>query len=281
MVTGYLGDSGIVLNGPADSAGVTWGWSGNDPWSPSPSPRTVTGEQSTDHGSWDATEFYGPRSYSIEGRASALDHVALHAAKHRLFAACGLRGFTFRIVEPGFDRQAIFRRDGEVLWTELADLKTAQFSVPLWARDPRAYSAAAATASTGFPSSVGGLTLPLTVPLTIPATVTTGQLNLVNEGNEEAFPLYRIDGPVTNPGVVDMGTGRSWRLNLTVAAGDWVTVDTATHQVLAMGDINGSRRNLWSGDWFGLAPGTNTIRFTGSAAGTGAQLTASWRSAWI
>jgi hypothetical protein len=50
---------------------------------------------------------------------------------------------------------------------------------------------------------------------------------------------------------------------------------------LAMGDPGGSRRNTWWGDWFGLAPGSNTLRFTGASAGPGALLTASWRSAWI
>lgn len=281
MTTGYLGDSGIVLNGPADAAGVLWRWSGDDPWTPSPEPREESGSRVGDHGDWDATEFYAARSYTISGYAEAPTHAALHAAKDRLSAACGLRPFDFRILEPGLDRTASFRRSGQPLWSEQASLIRANFSVGLKARDPRIYSTALHTATTGFPSSSGGLTLPLTVPLTIPATVTSGLLSLSNAGTEVAWPTFRIDGPVTNPGVVDMATGKTWRLKLSLAAGEWVTVDSSSHQVLSMGDVNGSRRSAWSGDWFGLAPGSNSLRFVGEFAGPGAQLSASFRDVWI
>lgn len=281
MTSAYLGDSGIVLSGPADSDGVTWRWNGDDPWSPSPAPRDVTGDNATDHGSWDATQFYGPRSLALEGHAHGT-HDALHRAKHRLFAACGL-GFTFRVIEPGFDRQARVRRSGEILWTELSAHENgavARFSVPLWAPDPRIYSTDTYNASVAFPTSTGGMSWPAVWPATWDAVTVTGEMSVSNDGTETAWPTYRIDGPVAEPVIVNADTGQSMHFSITLGPGEWLTVDTGSHEVLGNGDPNASRRNVFHGDWFGLAPGSTTVRFNG-ASGVGSTLSASWRSTWI
>lgn len=285
MTLAHLGDSGIVVLGGDEAAqydaeGVWWQWSGDDPWSPGPEPRTVTGENTGDHGSSDGTKFYGPRTYELKGLAHARTHEALHRAKGRLSAACGIRPFPLRVVEPGLDRQAMFRRDGRLLWTELTP-QIARFSVPLWAKDPRAYSTAVQTASTGFPTTTGGLSLPTVVPFLLDAVSSSGEMNLVNAGNETAWPIYRIDpsgtDPVVDPVIVDVATGRAMRFALTINPGEWLTIDSSpsSHRVLGNGDPGAPRRAAFHGDWFGLEPGNNTIRFTG-ASGAGSTLSASW-----
>lgn len=284
MTRGYLGDSGIVLLAgdepfEYDDAGVRWQWSGDEPWSPSPAPKVVTGDNANDDGSWDATEFYGSRRYALEGLAFAPDHQSLHEAKHRFMTACGL-DILLRCVEPGFDRQGQFRRDGDVSWTELTN-RVARFSAPLWAGDPRAYSTASITRVTLFPAAVGGMTWPATWPAAWSATVNSGTLTLLNAGNRVAWPVYRIDGPVQNPAIVNAETGDAMRFDITLAAGEWLTVDTRSHQVLANGDPAASRRSTFYGTWWGLQPGNTTARFMGDSAGTGAQLTATYRDTWI
>lgn len=284
MTLAYLGDSGIVLLGgderfQYDDAGVRWQWGGDDPWTPGPAPRTITGDNANDHGSWDATRFYGPRRYALEGLAHASDHTALHAAKQRLMTAVGLAFFQLRCVEPGFDRVGQFRRDGDVSWKELTH-SIARFSVPLWAGDPRAYSVDTHTASTGFPSTVGGLAWPTTWPAIWDGVTTSGDLSVSNTGTETAWPTYRIDGPVTDPVILNADTGQAMRFAITLSPGEWLTVDTGTHQVLGNGDPAASRRNTFHGDWFGLPPGPSTIRFTGSS-GAGSTLSAFWRDTWI
>lgn len=278
MTVVYLGDSGIVL-GEADAFGVDWLCDSDDPWSPGPAIRAVTGERATDHGSWDASEFYASRTWAFSGIAKCGDHQALHEAKQRFMSTIGI-GLDVRFIEPGFDRTARFRRDGAPLWAELTP-NTAQFSASLWAADPRAYSTALHTASTPFPSSTGGLTWPATWPATWDATVVDGTMSLPNAGTEIAWPVFRIDGPVTQPVIVNADTGDSMHIDLTLGAGEWVIVDTSSHQVLANGDPNASRRDRFFGTWWGLEPGANTSVFFGAAAGTGAQLSASWHDVWI
>lgn len=285
MTRGYLGDSGIVLLAgdepfEYDTAGVRWQWGGDEPWTPGPAPKAVTGDNANGHGSWDATEFYAARRYALEGLAHAPDHESLHAAKHRFMTACGIRPFKLRAIEPGFDRTGTFRRDGEPSWTELTQ-RIARFSVPLWAGDPRAYSTVAKTASTVFPSAVGGLTWPATWPAVWDAVVSSGQLQLVNVGNETAWPVWRIDGPVVNPAIVNADTGEALRFDLTLAAGEWLTVDTGSHRVLANGDPGASRRTTFYGDWWGLLPGRTAVRFVGESGGPGAQLSVTYKDTWI
>lgn len=280
MTIAHLGTSGIVLGG-TDDFGARWSWTGSTPWSRSPAPRTVAGDRVSDHGSWDATAFYGSRSYALEGYVTTETHEDLHEAAPRFFEAVGLTPFALRVIEPGFDRFGTFRRDGEVLWEEI-NLTTARFSVPLWAGDPRAYSWAAKSVSAAFPSSVGGLTWPATWPATWTAEIAAGEMAMSNGGTATAWPVYRIDGPVSNPLILNTTTGEAMRLDIELAAGQWVTVDTSTHQVLADGDPSATRRNAFWGDWFGLPPGASTtVRFGGDTAGVGAQLSATFRETWI
>lgn len=278
MTTAQLGDSGIVL-GEVDAFGVEWRWHGDDPWSPGPAPRTVSGERAGDHGAWDSTEFYGSRTWALEGVARTVDHTALHQAKRRFMSAINL-GFDLRVIEPGFDRTARFRRDGQPLWSELTP-SLAKFSASLIAPDPRIYSAAIKSAHAGFPSTVGGLTWPVTWPATWDAVTTSGDMPMVNEGDQTAWPIFRIDGPVQEPVIVNAATGEAMHIDLTLAAGEWITLDTGTHQVLANGDPNASRRDRFFGQWWGLPEGASTARFFGASAGVGAQLSATWRDTWI
>lgn len=284
MTTAQLGDSGITI-GETDQFGCRWGWSGDspDPWSPSPAPRDVTGENATDDGAWDATEFYGPRTVPLEGFVVAPSHEALHRAKMRFWGACGLRPFKLRVIEPGYDRFATVRRGSEPSWKEINPdtPPRANFSVSLWGGDPRMYSTVLRTASAGFPRTTGGLSLPTVLPFALDAVVTSGEMNLRNDGNKTAWPIYRIDpsgtDPVVDPVIVDAATGRAMRFKITINPGDWLTVDPRNHRVLGNGDPQASRRATFHGDWFGLEPDTSTtVRYTG-ASGVGSTLSASWR----
>jgi hypothetical protein len=285
MTHAYLGTSGIVLLGDTqeketDSDGVEWRWSGSSPWDHGPAPRTVTGENANDHGSWDATAYYEARDYPLEGKASAPDHDTLHAARQRFMTAVNIRGFDLRCVEPGADRVGRFRRDGKVLWTELTDT-LAQFSAPLWAGDPRGYSTATKTGSTAFPSTTGGMTWPATWPAAWTAVVSSGLMQLVNDGNDIAWPTWRIDGPVVNPSIVNVDTGEAMNFDITLAAGEWLTIDTRSHQVLANGDPGATRRTTFYGTWWGLEPGSNTVRFLGESGTSAARLSYAFKDTWI
>lgn len=273
-------DSDIVFGG-VDSFGVKWSWqSGQSAFGPSPAPRELSGTRAVAHGDWNATEFYGPRTWEVELLAMAPTHEALHYAESRLAATCSLFPRVAVADEPHFgQRWATFRRSGELLWTELQPL-IARVSLSLRADDPliRGTQQQAATAA---PSTVGGLEWPTQWPASWDAVVSSGQLNLSNEGTMPASALWRLDGPIAEPYLIDIDTGRTLRTSLTLGDGEFLTIDTATRRVLAGGDIGASRRDRVYGDWFDIPPGGSRVQFGGSAPGAGAQLTATWASTWI
>lgn len=287
VTTAQLGNSGIVLNGGPDEYGVEWSWQvGSDPWQPGPTPREVSGDRATGSGTWNATRFYEGRSQELQVLVKAPSHEALHRARDRWMAAISLMPFPFVVAEPHATRWAMMRRRGQVPWREETPGGAngggyATTSASLWADDPLIYGLTLKSASTRFPSSTGGLIWPATWPATWSATVASGHLQLTNDGSWESPIVWRIDGPVVSPVVTDVTSGRSFRLNLELADGEWVTVDSSTWEVLAQGDPQASRRVQFQGSWLDLAPGTHEFAFGGSEAGENAMLTASWRDAGI
>lgn len=280
MTRATLGSSGIVLNG-VDSSGVRWSLqAGSDLWGNSPAPREVSGERVVAHGSWSATRYFQSRQWSPSLNVYAPSHEALHEARGRLEAAVSLAPFVVVGDEPFYgERSATYRRSGEPLFTEETPT-VARASLSLVADDP-AIRGPVKSASTGAPSSTGGLSWPTQWPATWNATVVSGVLLLANEGTAPASVLWRIDGPITDPYLIDMDTGAALRTTLTLGAGEWLMIDTATHRVLANGDVNASRRDRVYGTWFDARPGTTQVQFGGSSPGLGAKLTATYRSTWI
>lgn len=283
--TARLGESGIVL-GETDEYGVHWGWqAGSDPWTPGPQQREVSGPHGSAHGSWNATDYYESRTQELSVIVQAPSHDELHRAQQRWMTAIGLRAFEFAVDEPFFGvRQALMRRDGRPTWNEEVGSQranVARATASLRADDPLIYGAEVRESTTSFPSSTGGLQWPAQWPAQWNATVESGQLQLTNEGSEDAPVVWRIDGPVVQPTVTHVESQSRFRLDLEIGAGEWVTVDGTSRRVSAMGQAQASRRAQWSGSWLVLPPGTHTFAFGGAEGGTDARLTASWRDAWI
>lgn len=152
------------------------------------------------------------------------------------------------------------------------------------ALDPLIYSGGVSglhTATTGLPSSSGGLIVPFTVPFIIGATVTAGRIQITNAGTAPTALQLRIDGPVQEPRVtLQTPTGpQTLRYHDTLLAGQWLDIDTKARTVLLNGAV--SRRGLVSGDWPLLSPGTWELAFDAANFDADALLTVTWRDAWI
>lgn len=148
------------------------------------------------------------------------------------------------------------------------------------ATDPRVYDNAESTASTGVTTSTGGLTFPLTFPLDFGGTGTSGLVDLTNSGNFTTPWQARIDGPVTNPKIENVTTGQQLEFALTVAAGEWITVDSDLRLVLLNGTSSRYSSLTAASSWWDLPAGTTQCRFSGTTAGA-PSVTFTWRSARI
>ncbi len=157
-------------------------------------------------------------------------------------------------------------------------IPTATFE--LVATDPLIYSASESTETTSLPSAGGGVTFPMVAPITFGTVSTGGSIFAENAGSFDADVTLRIDGPVTNPRVENLAADRTIAVNLTLATGEYLVIDTKARTVLLNGTASRYSSLDSSSRWWSLAPGTSEIRFRASTP-TVATLAAAWRSAWL
>jgi hypothetical protein len=271
----YLGDSGIVLgNKVTDAHGCRWTVSGADLWGSKPTPREQTSDRNYEHGLADHTRFYGARNIPLTGSVHAPDHATLHATKQRFYDIVGVEPFIVRGTEPGFDSFTVARQTGELLWTEVTPT-FATFTAALLAPDPRLYSMLERSFALAFPTTSGGRSWPASWPDGWDVDVVAGSQVLSNPGNL-AVPLrLRVRGPAESVQLTFAETGKTLRLAnpdspVLLNNGEWLDIDTRTHQVLLMGDS--PRRSWATGTWLQLPSHTDTtltIQGTGTTSDSG------------
>lgn len=258
-----------------DEAGVRWsaqrgrvvGWG-------SPGSTIRTQSRARGHGVWAGDAWLGARHLAVGGLCFAGDEAALSEACDRLAVAVSLSGATLVVREGTRERWLTVRRDGEVLWSTVTPggargQAVAEWSVQLLATDPRKRGAAL-SATTGLPSTVGGLTWPVSWPLSWPAVVVSGSVSLTNPGNVAGPVRLRIVGPVRAPVVTHVSSGRRlvFASSLVLGVGEFATVDMEARQVLAQGV---EPRNAWvvRREWSGFEPGVNVWAFSAGADSVG------------
>ncbi|MEU6496451.1 carbohydrate binding domain-containing protein [Streptomyces sp. NPDC046984] len=109
----------------------------------------------------------------------------------------------------------------------------------------------------------------------------TGRVTAVNAGASDAFPVLRLDGPVSDPAIEQVTTGGILTLDADLQAGEYLLIDTRSRAVLFMGS---SPRRTWvraGSSWPVLQPGPNELAYRGSALpgapGQESLLTITWR----
>lgn len=152
-------------------------------------------------------------------------------------------------------------------------------AVELHATDPVIYADAEGTGSVGFPAGGTGRTYPRTYPRVYGSSGTTGLVVATNDGDFPVEWTATITGPWVNPTITHVGLGRTLTVNVTLASGEVLTVNSETKSILLGGTASRYSSLVQPAAWFDLAPGSNEIRF-GGASGSGTAGLA-WRSGWI
>lgn len=154
-------------------------------------------------------------------------------------------------------------------------------SVEFESLDPRVYELEEQILQVTLPIAEGGRTYPRTYPVVYGEAGAGGNLVILNRGNVESPPVFRVYGPVTNPYVLNATLDREIRFIGTLANGQFLEVDTETRSIR----LNGQESRLTMLDpvseWWQLEPGTNDIRFLARTNDAGARLEMYSRSAWI
>ncbi|MFD8948998.1 hypothetical protein ACFV0B_09115 [Streptomyces xanthophaeus] len=160
------------------------------------------------------------------------------------------------------------------------------------ATDPRRYGIQEQEATAGLPQPEDGLswnTDPgpehLAYPLNFGLPGSTGTLVTLNGGDADTHPIITFRGPVVRPSLTNITTGRIVEYDITLAAEDRLTVDTADGTVT----LNGTASRLYTAtpqsapeELFTLPPGACPLTFR-AAPGTGgpaASVTVRYRAAY-
>jgi hypothetical protein len=148
--------------------------------------------------------------------------------------------------------------------------------------DPRRYSVALHTASTGLLSAgVGGLVFPVEFPLAFGTASGGGVVSVFNAGSVPTWPVLTVTGPVTGPIITRRDTGDTLLFDsaFVVPAGYTLIINTDMRTV-TMAGVN-QRAFLNVANWFSLPAGTAVpIGFTSPGVyDPSAVLSIAWRDA--
>lgn len=101
---------------------------------------------------------------------------------------------------------------------------------------------------------------------------------MANAGNERTEPVFRIDGAISSAVLTNLSNSETFTITYALAAGNYIEVDCFNRTVI----LNGTTPiySAFSGEFFSILPGNNTISF--AAAGTDANtlLTTTYRDAY-
>lgn len=205
-----------------------------------------------DGGAWGDLHFSGLNLQfegMIEGR-SANDYAELQAELGSILTNPRLGVLQVDEEHLGLSRQVEVARGGRPTITQLTD-RIGRYSVQLQSVSP-------------LRVDVGEQSV----------AVTAAGTAMQNIGNANSFPVVSLVGPLTNPGLT--WPGGAWTYNATIPSGTTITVEMDRRRVRNFATTAHSR-NVVSGSWLALPPGTTTVKRTGTGSGS---ITAKWRSAW-
>lgn len=153
-----------------------------------------------------------------------------------------------------------------------------RYQFDLLAHDHAIYSTAEKTVTLN-PAALGGFSLPVTLPFSFSGGE-DGTETATNAGNMDTYPTIRLTGPLTNPRIENITTGRGLQLNLTVNAGSYVDIDMKNKTIVQAGVTNRIAAMTDDSKWFWLQSGANTLTLNTSVSGEAGNAVVTWRDAY-
>lgn len=277
--------AGGTYTGTVDNNATEWWITKCDGWRDRPAMRVASTDRQADHGSFDAPSYLASRVITVEGVAVCTSEAVAYLSADIMASVCSDPAVLYPLVvtEPGRpDRRANVRLNDATKVGEPYGAGNVAFdwSLQLRAPDPRRYADDETAITLTLPTGAGtGLTLPVTLPFTIPSGVATNVATAVNDGTFPTRPVVTFTGPVTDPAIANLTTGRTLAFTYDLAAGESLTVDFDARSVLLNGEVSRAYAIDYGSAWWDLQPGNNDVQYA-AGGGTG-QATITYRSAWI
>lgn len=271
--------NGLDLAAYDSDLDVKFGITDVDGWDGGTAATTKRSQRARHSGSTSGSRYSGARHVALKGWIRGRNPARMLPAQDALLKACSLSDVAMTVTEWGVDRWVTVSREDEPIITRKRR-DYSEYSLQVGSDDWRKFGADL-SGSTFLPASSGGLTVPFTVPFTIASTVVSGQVSLVNPGNEAGPVKLRIDGPCTGPVVTHVSTGQAlvFSSSLVLQSGEWLDVDMEAHTILANGQASRAGWVTRRG-WSAFDPGANTWTFSATEYDSASKLTVTTMPAW-
>lgn len=263
--------------GYVDDYGVVWTLDDIEGWD-SPASTSQAQQRAHSHGAWMTTPYFEARELSLTGKMRAPDKESARDAADRLFSAITLDDTRVRVDEHGLSRFVNARRLGSVMFDYYQQPSEADWSISMIAADPFKYGTTEHFSEMRLGQSTNGLRLPLEVPFSIDAQTTPNSAIVTNSGNAIAYPVFTINGPISDPYIYIPSADKYMSFDITLGYGRWLTVDTRNHTVVL--DGNSQRQFTMQGDWLTVPPGATEFRLYSATTEPDAVVSISWRDSW-
>ena len=145
---------------------------------------------------------------------------------------------------------------------------------------PHATSIAENSRESSLAVSSGGHTFNATFNQVFGASGSGGSFQINNAGNTPSSPIFRINGPVTNPRIFHQDLDRGITFNIVIAASDFLLIDVRNSEILLNGTASRYFTLTNSSRWFNLSPGVNNLFYSADTYDADATLTTLWYDAY-
>lgn len=213
------------------------------------------------HGATYIDTFFRPRRCALTIMIAGCDAEEFQAKHVELVRAMNpLEDGVLRIIADDQTRYTLTCRPVTAITLQRHNARIGEALVQLVADDPFFYTAAE---TTPFNSVIDpGLLIPFIIPAVIAGSTNQASFSVSNGGHVASFPTVTINGPCTNPDIINDTTAETLTVSEFVAAGDTLTVDMGARTAIITSG-GGAETNVLgsvSGTWWDLEPGTNAIR---------------------
>lgn len=250
-----------------------------------PDIRAVSIAPSSRNGTLDTTKFFGASAVTMNitvGPNAGADGAYEFAADLLGWCAPGRRPYLYVQRSGWKDEWRIQLRGDQYAPVTVTPSRMAVLQLAFRAPDG-CWESATVNTTNVLPggSGTGGFQFPISFPLTFGSGVAPGSTTLNVGGNIEAFPMFDIYGPCSNPTISMPNSGLEMKFtSLSIPAGEYVEIDSKRRTIYANSDPTTSRLATLDpsvSDYLTLGPGADQINFVPATAGPGCKLVVNWR----
>lgn len=246
-----------------------------------PEIRTSSAVLTERDGGYVASQFYGMRKVSIQGRIFGEDEAELEQKRKEIMAAVRQRSIAIELITNAGNSYLVngHLTDSEMDFDRL--INSSDFRFEFLCPDPVIY---VNTGGTALSVQVGkqrggGYVFPYVLPVEWQSG--SGEVTARNNGNTPVKPVIKFKGSMTDPTLINVTTGKLVQLSGFSAPEDSeVVIDTRTRSVLLNGGNIFDKLSDQS-TFFSLQPGDNVFRLESASGADTVVAIVEWRNGFM